>query len=103
MCALTSGYQFRAATQEDIPSLLDLYNQYWKAMTGITKFTPEDFDTIFSTPGFEMGSSTSCVGSTGAEVSLPHWTTASATPNRTTGIANCRTTPLLSGYTCPPG
>ena len=55
MYTLQEGYQFRAATQEDIPSLLELFNQYWEALTGITKFTLDDFNSIFSTPGFDMG------------------------------------------------
>lgn len=61
MNSLPSGYQMRCATQEDIPTLLTLYNQYWEAMTGMTKFTLDDFNTIFSAPGFDMGSSTQIV------------------------------------------
>jgi GNAT superfamily N-acetyltransferase len=63
MSPLPNGFQIRTATQDDIPSLLALYNQYWKTMTGINKFTLEDFNTIFSAPGFDMGSSTRIVTS----------------------------------------
>lgn len=61
MNLLPSGYQMRPATQQDIPSLLTLFNQYWKALTGMIKFTLEDFNSIFSAPGFDMGSSAQIV------------------------------------------
>ncbi len=61
MYTLEGGAQFRSVIQEDIPSFLELFNQYWKTMTDITKFTLDDFNAIFSTPGFDPGASTGVV------------------------------------------
>jgi mycothiol synthase len=42
---------------DDLESIHKLYTVYWEAMTGVVKFTLEDFRNIFSTPGFDMESS----------------------------------------------
>jgi mycothiol synthase len=68
MYTLEEGARFRVATQEDIPSLLALFNQYWEAMTGMTKFTLDDFNALFSMPGFDMASSTKVVVSPQGEM-----------------------------------
>ncbi len=51
------GYDIRPATKADIEELWNLYNEYWETLTGVIKFTLEDFSNIFSTPGFDMESS----------------------------------------------
>ena len=61
MYTLPDGFTFRAATHDDLEILLDLFNQYWKEMTGVVKFTLDDFKTIFSAPGFDLKSSVGIV------------------------------------------
>jgi mycothiol synthase len=56
MIRLKKEYQIRSATKDDIEPLLDLYNEYWEIMTGVVKFSLEEFNNIFSTPGFDIGS-----------------------------------------------
>jgi len=50
-------FNMRSGTKGDIEELLGLFNEYWESMTGVVKFTLEEFETIFSTPGFDMDSS----------------------------------------------
>jgi ribosomal protein S18 acetylase RimI-like enzyme len=57
MKPLGDKFEIRSGTKEDIEGLLDLFNEYWEAMTGVVKFTLNEFNTIFSTPGFDMESS----------------------------------------------
>ena len=54
---LSDDFIFRSATMADLESLHELYTEYWEAMTGVVKFTLDDFRNIFSTPGFDMESS----------------------------------------------
>lgn len=63
MVTLGKGYNFRNATHDDLEALLDLFNQYWEEMTGVVKFTVEDFKTIFTTPGFNLDASAGVVTS----------------------------------------
>ena len=55
------NFIFLPGTKEDIEELLDLYNQYWQILIGVIKFTLEDFNNIFSTPGFVMENSINVV------------------------------------------
>jgi mycothiol synthase len=53
---LADEFTFRAATMTDLEQIHTLYTEYWKALTGVVKFTLEDFRNIFSTPGFDLNS-----------------------------------------------
>jgi len=57
MTQLREGFRVRSATMDDLDALSGLFNEYWEAITGVTKFTLEDFQSIFSTPGFDMEAS----------------------------------------------
>jgi mycothiol synthase len=54
---IKEGYEARPATEDDIEEILDLYNEYWEVMTGVKKFNLDEFQTFFSAPGFDLGSS----------------------------------------------
>lgn len=54
---LSDDFISRPATMADLEALHELYTEYWEAMTGVVKFTLDDFRNIFSTPGFDMESS----------------------------------------------
>jgi GNAT superfamily N-acetyltransferase len=58
---LKKDYHVRPATMDDLEALHSLLMGYWETLTGAVKFTLEDFSSIFSTPGFEMTSSTRVV------------------------------------------
>jgi GNAT superfamily N-acetyltransferase len=58
MSQLETGYDFRAANSQDIENLLEIFNVYWETLTGVVKFTIDDFNSILSAPGFDLGSST---------------------------------------------
>ncbi len=58
MSQLKAGYTTRPANKEDIEALFDVFMEYWQALTGVMKFTLDDFHTIFSTPGIEIEAST---------------------------------------------
>jgi len=60
---LNKMYNSRPAQKDDLESLVDLYNEYWEVMTGITKFTLDEFNNIFSTPGFSLEYSSQVVTS----------------------------------------
>jgi ribosomal protein S18 acetylase RimI-like enzyme len=57
MIELENGFSARSATQADIETLTDLFNEYWAVLTGIVKFSIDEMRNIFSTPGFDMESS----------------------------------------------
>lgn len=54
---LSESLIFRPATMDDLEAVHRLYTAYWEAMTGVVKFTLDDFRNIFSTPGFDMRTS----------------------------------------------
>jgi mycothiol synthase len=58
---LNQGYELRAATLEDVEAIVDLYNAYWEPMLGVRKVTLEDARNIFTTPGFDIDTSTRIV------------------------------------------
>jgi GNAT superfamily N-acetyltransferase len=68
LAELKQGYSARPGTLEDVEALVDLYNEYWKAMIGIVKFSVDDFRGIFSTPGFDMAASLRVVLSPAGEI-----------------------------------
>ena len=57
MSQLPEGFEFRPATEDDFEALVDLFNEYWETLSGIVKFTLDDFKNIFSVPGFDLTSS----------------------------------------------
>ena len=61
MNQLKETYTVRPAVEDDIEVLLEIFNQYWEVLTGMVKFTLEDFQNIFSTPGFDFESSTQVI------------------------------------------
>ncbi|MCJ7700395.1 MAG: GNAT family N-acetyltransferase [Anaerolineales bacterium] len=68
MSTLENNHLFRSATMDDLDELLGLFNQYWEVMTGVVKFTTDDFESIFSTPGFDIGNSIQLVTSPQGEI-----------------------------------
>ena len=54
---LADGLHFRPATIADLEALHELFTEYWEVMTGVVKFTLDDFRNIISTPGFDIESS----------------------------------------------
>ena len=68
MAQLKEGYRSRPATKDDTKSLVDLFNEYWEELTGIVKFSLEDMQNIFSTPGFDMETSLRVVLSPQGEI-----------------------------------
>ena len=68
MSSLEKDYLYRSATQDDLDELLGLFNQYWEVMTGVVKFTRDDFESIFSAPGFDIGTSIQVVTSPQGEI-----------------------------------
>jgi len=68
MTQLQEGYTSRAATKADTEALVGLFNEYWEELTGIVKFSLEDMENIFSTPGFDMESSLMVVLSPQGEI-----------------------------------
>lgn len=61
MTSIDETYTIRPVQEDDTSTLLDLFNGYWEAMTGIIKFTLETFENIFNTPGFNMERSTQVI------------------------------------------
>lgn len=61
MTQLKESYVVRPAVKDDIEALYEVFNQYWEVLTGMAKYTLEDFQTIFSRPGFEIESSTQVI------------------------------------------
>jgi ribosomal protein S18 acetylase RimI-like enzyme len=57
MTQLKQGYNPRPGSKDDIVGLLDLFNEYWQQMTGVLKFTREEFDNLFTAPGLDLESS----------------------------------------------
>lgn len=68
MFQLKNTYSVRPAVKEDIQALFEIYNQYWEVLTGAVMYTLEDFQAIFSRPGFDMESSTQLILSSEGEV-----------------------------------
>ena len=64
---LDARFTTRPATLEDTGQVHELFTEYWKTLTGVTKFTLEEFQQIFSAPGFEIGESTLLVLSPAGE------------------------------------
>jgi GNAT superfamily N-acetyltransferase len=58
----------RPGVIDDLGDLLDLYNEYWHMMTGVEKFTLEEFKTIFSTPNIDLNSSLRVVTTKAGEI-----------------------------------
>jgi mycothiol synthase len=58
MSQLASGFTARSAEKDDIEGLYEIFTEYWETLTGLTKFTLEDFHNIFSVPGFDLETST---------------------------------------------
>jgi mycothiol synthase len=52
-----ADYHVRPAAMDDLEDFHALLIGYWETMTGVVKFTLEDFRNIFSSPGFNMESS----------------------------------------------
>jgi mycothiol synthase len=65
---LDARFTTRPATLEDTGQVHELFTEYWRTLTGVTKFTLEEFQQIFSAPGFEIGESTLLVLSPTGEV-----------------------------------
>jgi len=68
MMQLREGYTGRPATKDDLAMLVDLFNEYWEDLTGVVKFSEEEFETMFSVPGFDMESSLRLVLSSKGEI-----------------------------------
>jgi mycothiol synthase len=62
------SFTFRPATIDDLESVHGLFTAYWEAMTGVVKFTLDDFRNIFSTPGFDLKTSLRVVESEQGQV-----------------------------------
>jgi len=58
----------RPGKKDDLDELLELYNEYWYALAGMVKFTLEEFETFFSTPGFNLESSLQVVTTSLGEI-----------------------------------
>ena len=65
---LSDEYIFRPGTIADLEAIHKLYTDYWEAMTGMVKFTLDDFRNIFTTPGFDMDSSLRIVESSQGQI-----------------------------------
>ena len=65
---LSDEYIFRPGTIADLEAIHKLYTDYWEAMTGMVKFTLDDFRNIFTTPGFDMDSSLRVVESSQGQI-----------------------------------
>lgn len=50
-------YNIRPATIEDIEAIYEVFVEYWETLTGVVKITLDDLKNIFSTPGFDLESS----------------------------------------------
>lgn len=68
LATLNPEFTFRSGTPDDLEALLEILNEYWETMTGMVKFTLDDFRSIFSTPGFDMASSLQVVTSPKGEM-----------------------------------
>jgi GNAT superfamily N-acetyltransferase len=68
MSELNQSYTARSATTDDIEALFNGFNRYWETLTGFIKFTLDDIQTIFSTPGFDLPSSTLAIHGPGNQV-----------------------------------
>lgn len=51
---LSDGFNFRPASLNDIEDILDLFNTYWETITGVKQWSLEDFQRIFTVPGFDI-------------------------------------------------
>jgi len=57
MAQIPSSFSMRPATEDDLQTLVGLFNDYWHALTGIVKFSLDQFQSIFSVPGFDLDNS----------------------------------------------
>ena len=48
MPELKNGFTARSATQADLESLTELFNEYWEVLTGVVKFSTDEMRNIFS-------------------------------------------------------
>ena len=65
---LDPRFKVRPATLNDTERIHDLFTEYWKTLTGVEKFSLDEFKHIFSTPGFEISESILLVLSPGDEL-----------------------------------
>jgi hypothetical protein len=65
---LSDEYSLRPVKMADLEGIHKLYTEYWEAMTGVVKFTLDDFRNIFTTPGFDMDSSLRVVESSQGQI-----------------------------------
>jgi mycothiol synthase len=59
--SLMEGYAGRAASLEDLESIVELVNDYWESLIGTRKFTLDDARTALTVPGFDIHASTRVV------------------------------------------
>jgi len=91
MPQLKEGYRQRPATGMDIESIFKGFTEYWETLTGFAKFTLDDFQGIFSTPGFDLPTSTLLVEGPGRQ------TVAGA---MVSDLSNPPVHPSFYGYVC---
>ena len=66
--SLMEGFAGRAASLEDLESIVELVNGYWESLLGTRKFTMDDARTALTLPGFDIDASTRVVVAPGGHL-----------------------------------